>query len=224
MIVPTMTLEEVAKQYSGDMDNLLAKRYSLQPKFSSLVKKSRRFPVVAQYEYISHTNHNRYFFNYSAQKRGEWNTPHCNVFCVFEKPEGKYAISSVNGGRLFIVFPPHFFSRYRERILKDDSIHGVELIKRYFLANDRMIKEELTEAHTKAYKKYEKEDGSVQAARVAEGNIFLEVQLSSKIILVKTIISDEMLFEDQKAAFGEMKESLDEIKDLKIYIDQIRKK
>ena len=152
-----MTLEEVAKQYSGDMDNLLAKRYSLQPKFSSLVKKSRRFPVVAQYEYISHTNHNRYFFNYSAQKRGEWNTPHCNVFCVFEKPEGKYAISSVNGGRLFIVFPPHFFSRYRERILKDDSIHGVELIKRYFLANDRMIKEELTEAHTKAYKKYEEE-------------------------------------------------------------------
>ena len=87
-----------------------------------------------------------------------------------------------------------------------------------------MIKEELTEAHAKAYKKYEKEDGSVQAARVAEGNIFLEVQLSSKIIMVRTIISDEMLYEDQKAAFGEMKETLDEIKDLKIYIDQIRKK
>lgn len=72
MIVPTMALEEIAMQYQGDMDNILAKRYSLQPKFSSLVKKSRKFPVVAQYEYISHTNHNRYFFNYSAQKRGEW--------------------------------------------------------------------------------------------------------------------------------------------------------
>ena len=42
--------------------------------------------------------------------------------------------------------------------------------------------------------------------------------------MVRTIISDEMLYEDQKAAFGEMKETLDEIKDIKIYIDQIRKK
>lgn len=222
MIVPSMTLEEVAQQYKGDMDNLLAKRYSLQPKFSSLVKKSRRFPVSAQYEYISHVNHNRYIFSYTAKKRGEWNTPTCNVFCVFERPEGKYAMSSINGGRAHIVFPPHFFIRYRERILKDDSIHGIELIKRYFKANDRMIKEELTEAHAKAYKKYEKEDASIQAARVAEGNIFLELR-PSMIVIAKTIISDEMLYEDQKEAFGDLKETLDTIKDIKIYYDQIRK-
>lgn len=221
MIVPTMTLEEVAKQYKGDMDNLMAKRYSLQPKFETLVKRSSRFPVVDQYEYISHTNHNRYFFNYSANKRSEWKMPHCHVVCVFERPEGKYAMTSVNGGRAHIVFPPHFFIRYRERILKDDSIHGIELIKRYFLHNDKLMKEDMTEAHSKAYKKYENEEGVVQAARVTEGNVFLEL-LPSFIIIAKTIISDEMLYEDQKEAFGSLKEKLDEVKDIRFSYDVMK--
>lgn len=213
-----MTLEECAEQYRGDLHDILAKRMYFQPKFSSLVKKSRRFPVRAQYEYISHTNHNRYIYSYSAAKRSDWDMPHCHVFGVFDKPEGKHAISSVDGGRVFLVYPPHFFVRYRDRILKDDSIHGLELIKRYFMANDRLVKTELTPAHTKAYRKYESEDGSVQAAVVAEGNIFLEI-LSPSIIMIKTIISDEMLFEDQKEAFGEMKDTLELAKDIRLYFN-----
>ena len=215
MIVATMSLEEVARQYQGDYGDILAKRKYLQPKFETLVKRSSRFPVRAQYEYVSHTNHNRYLFFYSADKRGEWKTPHCIVAGIYERPEGKYAVTSTNAGRTYIIFPPHFFVRYRERILKDDSIYGDELIKRFFMVNDRFAKEPLTEEHTKAFRKYESEDCSVQAARCAEGNIFLEIQ-SASVILMKTIISDEMLFEDQKEAFGNMAEFLDVVKDIKL--------
>lgn len=215
MIVATMSLDEVARQYMGDYGDILAKRKYLQPKFETLCKRSSRFPVRAQYEYVSHTNHNRYLFFYSADKRGEWKTPHCIVVGIYDRPEGKYAVSSTNAGRTYIIFPPHFFSRYRERILKDEDIHGEDLIRRFFMANDRFAKQPLTEEHTKAYRKYESEDGSVQAARCAEGNIFLEIQ-SASVILMKTIISDEMLFEDQKEAFGGMAEFLDVVKDIKL--------
>ena len=212
-----MTLEEVARQFQGDYSDILAKRKSFQPKFSSLVKRSSRFPVRAQYEYISHTNRNRYIYFYSAEKRGQWNEPHCIVVGIYERPEGKYAVTSTNAGHTFMIYPPHFFARYRERILKDDSIYGDELIKRYFKINDRFTKEPLSEEHTKAYRKYESDDESVQAARCAEGNIFLEIQ-SPRVVLIKTIISDEMLFEDQKEAFSRLADQLEDAKDIKFRV------
>ena len=212
-----MTLEEVARQFQGDYSNILAKRKTFQPKFSSLVKRSSRFPVRAQYEYISHTNHNRYIYFYSAEKRGQWDEPHCIVVGIYERPEGKYAVTSTNAGRTFLIYPPHFFVRYRERILKDDTIYGDELIKRYFKVNDRFTKEPLSEEHTKAYRKYESDDESVQAARCAEGNIFLEIQ-SPRVVLIKTIISDEMLFEDQKEAFSRLADQLEDTKDIKFRV------
>lgn len=212
-----MTLEEVARQFQGDYSNILAKRKTFQPKFSSLVKRSSRFPVRAQYEYISHTNHNRYIYFYSAEKRGQWDEPHCIVVGIYERPEGKYAVTSTNAGHTFLIYPPHFFVRYRERILKDDTIYGDELIKRYFKVNDRFTKEPLSEEHTKAYRKYESDDESVQAARCAEGNIFLEIQ-SPRVVLIKTIISDEMLFEDQKEAFSRLADQLEDTKDIKFRV------
>lgn len=212
-----MTLEEVARQFQGDYSNILAKRKTFQPKFSSLVKRSSRFPVRAQYEYISHTNHNRYIYFYSAEKRGQWDEPHCIVVGIYERPEGKYAVTSTYAGHTFLIYPPHFFVRYRERILKDDTIYGDELIKRYFKVNDRFTKEPLSEEHTKAYRKYESDNESVQAARCAEGNIFLEIQ-SPRVVLIKTIISDEMLFEDQKEAFSRLADQLEDTKDIKFRV------
>lgn len=213
MIVPSMTLEDVARQFQGDYGDLLAKRKYFQPKFSSLAKRSTRFPLSAQYDYVSHTNHNRYIYFYSVHKRGQWNEPHCIVVGIYDRPEGKYAITSTNAGKTYIFYPPHFFARYRERILKDDTIHGEDLIKRFFKVNDRFSKEPLTEAHTKAFQKYESEGDAIQAARCTEGNIFLEIQ-SPKIVIVKTIISDEMLFEDQKEAFSKLSDTLEAARDI----------
>ncbi len=119
-----MTLEEIARQYMGDFPNFIAKRHSFQPKFETLVKRSSRYPVTAQYEYISHTNKNRYFFCYSAFKRSDWKAPHCNVVGVFEGEGGKYAVVSANMKQAVIIFTPHFFARYRERILGGEDIHG----------------------------------------------------------------------------------------------------
>ena len=215
MIVPTMTLEEIARQYMGDFPNFIAKRHSFQPKFETLVKRSSRYPVTAQYEYISHTNKNRYFFCYSAFKRSDWKAPHCNVVGVFEGEGGKYAVVSANMKQAVIIFTPHFFARYRERILGGEDIHGDDLIKRFFKRNQRFVKAEMDERFARAYRKYENDESVSYAARVNEGNVFLKIY-SGYIVLCKTILSDEMLKNDQVEAFGELKYQYEELKDIRL--------
>ena len=223
-----MTLEEIARQYMGDFPNFIAKRHSFQPKFETLVKRSsrypvtaqyeyisHRYPVTAQYEYISHTNKNRYFFCYSAFKRSDWKAPHCNVVGVFEGEGGKYAVVSANMKQAVIIFTPHFFARYRERILGGEDIHGDDLIKRFFKRNQRFVKAEMDERFARAYRKYENDESVSYAARVNEGNVFLKIY-SGYIVLCKTILSDEMLKNDQVEAFGELKSQYEELKDIRL--------
>ncbi|MBO4761201.1 MAG: hypothetical protein J5520_05550 [Bacteroidales bacterium] len=215
MIVPTMTLEEIARQYLGDFPNFVAKRRCFQPKFETLVKRSTRYPVTVQYEYISHTNKNRYFFCYSAFKRSDWKAPHCNVVGVFEGEGGKYAVVSANMKKAVIIFTPHFFARYRERILGGEEIHGDELIKRFFKRNQRFAKAEMDKRFARAYRKYENDESVSYAARVNEGNVFLKIY-SGYIVLCKTILSDEMLKDEQVEAFGELKAQYEELKDIRL--------
>lgn len=215
MIVSTMSLEEIARQYLGDFPNFVAKRHSFQPKFETLVKRSTRYPVTAQYEYVSHINRNRYFFCYSAFKRSDWKAPHCNVVGVFEGDGGKHAVVSANMKSSVIILTPHFFSRYRERILQGEDIHGDDLIKRFFRRNQRLTIAEMDERFARAYRKYEDEESVSYAGRVNEGNIFFKVY-SGSIILCKTILSDEMLKDDQIEAFGDLKEMYDLLKDVRL--------
>lgn len=210
-----MTLEEIARQYMGDFPNFIAKRHSFQPKFETLVKRSSRYPVTTQYEYISHTNKNRYFFCYSAFKRSDWKAPHCNVVGVFEGEGGKYAVVSANMKQAVIIFTPHFFARYRERILGGEDIHGDDLIKRFFKRNQRFVKAEMDERFARAYRKYENDESVSYAARVNEGNVFLKIY-SGYIVLCKTILSDKMLKNDQVEAFGELKSQYEELKDIRL--------
>lgn len=215
MIVETMTLEEIARQYMGDFPNFVAKRHYFQPKFQSLVKRSTRFPVTAQYEYISHINKNRYLFCYTAFKRSDWKEPHANVVGIFDGEGGKHAIVSVNMKQGVIILTPHFFARFRERILGGEDIHGDDLIKRFFRKNQRMTIQPMSELFARAYKKHEAEGAVSMAGRVAEGNVFFRVY-NSNIILCVTILSDEMLKDDQIEAFGELKDRYEELKDVRM--------
>ena len=215
MIVPTMTLEEIARQYMGDFPNFVSKRRSLQPKFETLVKRSSRYPVTAQYEYTSHNNRNKYYFCYSAFKRSDWKMPHCNVVGVFEGEGGKYAVVSANMTQNVIIYTPHFFARYRERILGGEDIHGDDLIKRFFRKNQRFTIAPMDERFAKAYRKYEEEDSVSYAGRVNEGNIFFKVY-DGTIILCKTILSDDMLQDGQVEAFGKLKERYEELKEVRL--------
>ena len=104
---------------------------------------------------------------------------------------------SANMKQAVIIFTPHFFSRYRERILGGEDIHGEELIKRFFKRNQRFAKAEMDERFARAYRKHENDESVSYAARVNEGNVFMKIY-SGYIILCKTILSDEMLQDEQE--------------------------
>ena len=210
-----MSYEEIADQYMDDFPNLLSKGKTFQVKFGSLVKRSRKYPVTAQYEYTSHIGKNRYLFCYTAYKRSDWENPYCNAICIFEGKGGKYAMTTTNFQKTVIIFTPHFFSRYRERILHGEEIYGETLMKRYFSRNTRFILKEINENFAKAYKRYEDDESQTYAAKVFEGNIFLKMY-SDKVIICRTILSDEMLYDNQTEAFGELQDELKRLGHTKI--------
>ena len=73
----------------------------------------------------------------------------------------------------------------------------------------------MDERFARAYRKYENDESVSYAARVNEGNVFLKIY-SGYIVLCKTILSDEMLKNDQVEAFGELKSQYEELKDIRL--------
>ena len=217
MITSKMSYTEVAEQYRTDFPRLVAKKQFFQAKFGTLVKRSRTrsWPMTAQYDYVCPQSGNRFLFCYTAFKRSDWENPYCNAVMVFDGKGGKYAAVSANSQKAIIIYTPHFFSRYRERVLKDEDISGEELIKRYVSRNTRFIAKPIDETFAKAYKKYEDDESQTFAAKVNEGNIFLK-DYDGKVLVCRTILSDEMLHENQTEAFGTLDTELRRLGHVKI--------
>ena len=124
-----MTLQEIHKELHDDYLNTVGTLDNRLRKFGSVVLKSSRYPIRRHYECKSIEKRNRFWVMLTAIKRGEWNDPVIDYYCVFDRPEGLFcAFLDPKGGNSF-VFPPHFFSRYRERVLGGSGMSGPDLIK-----------------------------------------------------------------------------------------------
>lgn len=200
-----MSLEEVALQYKSDKADLNRGFLRLAKSFGTIVKRTYRFPLKATYNYITKSN-NHYVFNLYAYKRGHWDRPLFCMFGIFDRPEGKYAFSVTDAGEV-IFFPPHFFKRYRDRILKED-LHGEDLIKAFFSRNVHFYFSPLSAEFASKYREYISDDKESFAGSCTDGNLFLE-KPSPYYAIVKTIVSDEMLGDTQTQAFSVLAENRD---------------
>ena len=152
MIVDSMTLQEIHKELHNDFSNTVGTLDNRLRKFGSVVLKSSRYPVRRHYECKSIEKRNRFWVMLTAIKRGEWNDPVIDYYCVFDRPEGLFcAFLDPKGGNSF-VFPPHFFSRYRERVLGGSDMSGPDLIKffvnRIWLCRVLLFQRDLTDLFT----------------------------------------------------------------------------
>ena len=128
MVVDSMSIEEVAQELLSDLPNAQHIADYRYQKYKSLVLKSRQFPVIRYYECKTVQKNNRFFVNFTAMKRGQWSKPFCHYYCIYVRPEGLYcAIVGLKNDYVYI-YPPHFFARYRERIIKRDDISPEDLI------------------------------------------------------------------------------------------------
>ena len=132
-------------------------------------------------------------YNLNLQK------PILSIYGIYFRPEGKYAVALTLDMNIISIYPPHFFKRYRERIVKDESISNEDIIRQYFKNDWGLMGVVVKEDFESVYHCFEndnKDDKVSFVAATSKGYCFGEKQ--GNVNIIKTIISEDMLFENQK--------------------------
>lgn len=210
MIVPTMTLSEIHKELFDDLRTLESKIEYCRKDFKRKVLKASSYPVSQTYDCLTRLKKNLFIVNLYAPKRGDWEKPLIGICGIYNRPEGYYAAALALELNMTTIYPPHFFKRYRERIVKNVKPSNVDIIKHYFFKNGwGFVAAPSNSEHQGVYNIFEAEihDKISFACVNSEGFCFGERQ--GNINVVKTIISEDMLFDDQKDIFAKLKEDFE---------------
>jgi hypothetical protein len=211
MIVPSMTIQEIHKEVFNDIKNLRSKVDECRKNFKKAVLKGNHYPLRKSYDCMTRERKNLFIVDFMALKRSDWKKPIMSIYGIYSRTEGLYAFSLTMEMNILSIYPPHFFKRYRERIVKDESISNEDMIRQYFKNDWGFMGALVNENFESVYHCFENDDENDIVSFVAatsQGYCFGEKQGSVNII--KTIISEEMLFENQKSMFNELKRAFKE--------------
>lgn len=160
-------------------------------KIRRAIIKSTRFPMIFNpIHYFSRKTNNDWFIFYYAVDKKLAEDAACIAVTQVQTDEGTYVYEYVVAGDHNIhIFPPHFFSRYRSRFLKDDSLGKQELINQFIKNSYIGIMHITPTGQEKCALSFQ--DG------YAIGDI---ISRKEHIYMLKTFISKDMLKEDQQFA------------------------
>ncbi len=198
MLTRTMTYKQMQEEFFYDMHNLLLphliKVYDKRAKRAIL--KTTKFPIIFNPVYFTSKRQNSWIIMYYAIDKKLAHDACCVILLTVNTPEGIYVYRKDLGpsNMLITVYPPHFFSRYRSRQLKDDSLTTKEVIVKFFKNNfDGMIARRENIAET----------------AIREGYALGEVlSLECDLVMMKTFITSKMLREDQ--SLGQIWQNMDQ--------------
>ncbi len=211
MIVPSMTVQEIHEELFNDFPSVLNKIANLKKDFGRKVLKSSTYPTNSSYDCVSHIRKNLFVVNFIALKRSDWKKPKMSFFGIYNRPEGYYAATLSLDSNVTSIFPPHFFKRYRERVVKNTAISNIDIIKRYFKNEWLMASVAVDDNFEAVYKSFENVNNNDKVSFVGatvEGYCFGERQ--GNINIIKTIITEEMLFDNQKELFFKLRKDFDD--------------
>lgn len=198
MITDRMTPEEIEKDLMEDLK--VVNGYVKQ-----LVFKLRRNAIKTNMEYP-----HRGIYNYTSKRKNNWilqvdvmskqkvkdGEVSMLIACVYDTDHGKYAAVRTSNNELkFLLFPPHFFKRYRERKHLDSSILTQDLILKFFNENP---------GNVTYYDPAVDPERSVKVI-TKEGMLF-GMLLTTQVAIIKTFVGEEQLFENQKRIKSEVNE------------------
>lgn len=207
MIVPSMTIQEIHKEVFNDIKSLGNKVDGFKKDFERIVLKSTSFPVIRTFSCVTIERKNKFSFTFTARKRSERRTPILGIYGVYTRKEGVYAASLTPDMKITTIYPPHFFQRFRERILKDNTISNEKLINLYFKEDWGFAGAVIDEDYKSVFYNFENSDPNEKISFVGAtslGYCFGEKQ--GQVNIIKTIISEEMLFDNQKQIFFNLRE------------------
>lgn len=208
MIVPSMTVQEIHKEVFEDLKNLGNKLDECRNDFKKTVLKSTSYPLTRSYDFKTREKRNLFFVEFTALKRSDWKRTILTIYGIYSRPEGMYAVVPIIEMKTISIYPPHFFKRFRERIVKDELISNENIIRQYFKNDWGFMGVVVNKDFETVYHCFEhdnKNDKVSFVAATSQGYCFGEKQ--GDVNIIKTIISEDMLFENQKPLFNELKET-----------------
>lgn len=187
MLIIGMTLEQMQKQVSDDY--LLLSRYldSLSGRFRYWADRAKDGESTS--------------VHWKSKNNNQWETilVKCKnevsmvSFTWIESSAGRFVFKAqmTLHGYVLLIFIPHFFRRYRERMNLGSKISPMQIIKRYLKKN--------RSGHT-TYKG----DGKMEIT--FEEGVGLGLVLGLRTRLIKTFITYDMAFDNQMKRFNESEE------------------
>ena len=209
MIVPAMTVKEIHDEVFKDLKSLNTKMNDSYNEFKDLVLGTSNYPFTRCYELVTKKN-NLLFVEFTARKRSDWRKPILSIYGIYNLQDGKYAFSPTIDKNILSIYPPHFFSRYRERILKDNTLSNDQVIKHYFKNDWGFMGVKVNEKFAEVYHDFESNSDEAVSfvAATSQGYCFGEKQ--GNVNIIKTIISEDMLFGNQKQVFANLRNAFNE--------------
>lgn len=211
MIVPSMSLREIHNELKSDYINVVTKKDLFFKEFRRLVLKASNFPFTRTYECTTPIRKNLFIIMFSALSRSDENKPEFSVYVIYNTAKGKYLASLIIQHDIITIYAPHFFRRFRERILKDNSITNDEIIRNYIKKDRGFTGGFLTKQVEDCFKSFEEQhqDEPVNfTASTLDGFCFGFKEGND--IMIKTIISTEMVKDDQRELFNILKNQFEE--------------
>lgn len=209
MIVPSMTVKDIHDELFKDVNSLRDKVENCRKDFKKTVLRSSRYPLTKSYDCKTKEKRNDFVIGFTALKRSNWKAPIIYLYGLYSRPEGKYAASLTLDMKVISIYPPHFFKRYRERIIKDDSISNEDIIRFYF-KNDWGFSGAIINKDFESVLHCFESDSEIDivnfVAATSQGFCFGDKQ--GDVFIFKTIITEDMLFDDQKPLFFELRQRL----------------
>lgn len=207
MIIPQMTEAELLDEIKKDLPKVVSISNNKDGKVRRIIQKSVLFPLYL-HSYVTSPRKNKWVILWEARNRKNVGDDSLISFvCYQETPHGRYAYMPTWADKklILIVYPPHFFSRFAERM--NLNLSGVELIKRYFEKNNSY-----------AYELGAAAEGRQQIYGSSLEGIALGLKSAEHdIILFKTFITYEMTKGSQVDAFARNEEIRKEIHEKEIW-------
>ena len=189
MIVPSMTSEELVKEIFNDRQIVIRKALHLTEKFRREAIKTRNKNLFRIYEYKSKQKNNWLIvIDYNS------GDPLILTAAYYLNNSGLNAIYILSDDETIVHYSAHFLERFNERLMKQDNISKLDILKRFLPQNNIATFDLIPDSG--AYK-------NRVFVRFKDGiGLGISEKLwNKKIIFLKTYISAEMIKGSQKKEY-----------------------
>lgn len=147
MLLPSMTYRDMYDHLAADKYKVDIRKEYLRPKAVKAFRKTSHFPAWELYEYKVPATNNRYVIYFYAATKASAEHPEVGSFCIVYAGKNRFVVkwgvsgyqhtpdSKTIGVRQISAYTHHFFQRYKERSLKDESLSDNEAAARYLSRN-----------------------------------------------------------------------------------------